>query len=409
MAKTKKNNEEERETPLFCAVLATIMECFSLRSVDLGKTVREISNNQAFSESTVRSWKSRNPPARRTDFTNLCKVIDHSIDNLVLSVYFGPYVEKMEQTLLRYVDRKTIEKPEYDFLNCDDLKGTLKRVLEFAFANRQALPKKTEIPVLDMEAGKEVVTSEKQPKRIVAFDLDGTLIKGIRHSWTILWKIIGRSADEAHHLKKDFETGKISYQEWTEDDCKHLREGGLTKAMVHKAVVESRCTLTKNLRKAVKKLQDNNCICAIISGGADCVLYDLMPDADELFGKENIFINQCKFDERGDGIIYEIVPTPYDWDEGCLGVEGKAAGLKLLCAKHGVRLEDSVFVGDDRNDFRAMEIAGMKIFYHSSDPKDHRRGTSKGPAKRPLPDMIIEEANDLMFVADIIINWDSGD
>lgn len=248
---------------------------------------------------------------------------------------------------------------------------------------------------------------KKAIKRAVAFDLDGTLIKGLRYSWTIVFKAVGVNEEEPAKLKKDFECGRISYPEWCEADCRLLRENKLTFQKLQKAVKESKVSLTKNLEPAILKLKDNGCKVAIISGGADSVLYALLPNADELF--DAIYINKLIYN-RETGILEDIIPTKYDWDESKKGLEGKQAGFKYFCVQNGVKPENSVFVGDDFNDLGAMGIAGMKIFYHSYSQRELDRGTLGRPDIKNLPfDVIYDSRNDLMGVANRIVNWDFTD
>lgn len=83
------------------------------------------------------------------------------------------------------------------------------------------------------------------------------------------------------------------------------------------------------------------------------------------------------------------------------GVQGKNEGLKVLCKKYGLSLDNVIFVGDDDNDFKAMRIAGTRILYHSCDPNDMTLGTGS----RNLPEGLkIVTQNDLMLVANIILN-----
>lgn len=247
-------------------------------------------------------------------------------------------------------------------------------------------------------------TTKRPPKqkitKLVAFDLDGTLIKGIKYSWTLLYQIVGISTEKCKEKKKEFENGLISYDEWVEYDCMELQSGGLTRQRAKQAT-EKNCSLTNNFRKAISKLKENGCAVAIISGGADVVLYSLIPDADTLFDN-NIFINRLIFDDQS-GALTGIHPTPYDWDDDgkVRGVKGKHEALKLLCEKYGLSLKDSVFVGDDDNDFKAMRNAGMKILYHSCDPKDVTLGT--GCREMPQGIKVVRQ-NDLMIVADMILN-----
>jgi phosphoserine phosphatase len=178
-----------------------------------------------------------------------------------------------------------------------------------------------------------------------------------------------------------------------------LKAGGLTENIALSAARKN-CTLTKNFCEALQKLKYDGCILAIISGGADVVLRSLIPNAKEFFG-DNVYINKLRFDTHS-GQLIDIEPTPYDWDDDgkVRGVQGKHAGLRKLCREHGISLENTVFVGDDDNDFKAMKIAGTKILYSSCDPDDSTVGTGS----RKLPEgIILVTQNDLMIVADIII------
>ena len=234
--------------------------------------------------------------------------------------------------------------------------------------------------------------------KTVFVDLDGTLIKGIKYSWTLLYQVANVSTEKCKIKKREFENGEISYLDWVAFDYQELKAGGLTKEIAQKATKKN-CSLTVNFRKAIEKLKNNGCAVGIISGGADVVLYSLIPDADELFDN-NIFINRLKFNENGD--LTDIEPTPYDWDDDgkVKGVQGKHEGLKRMCNKYGLTLKDAVFVGDDDNDFKAMRLAGTKILYHSCDPND----TTYGTGSRSIPDGVrFVMKNDLMLVADIIL------
>lgn len=248
---------------------------------------------------------------------------------------------------------------------------------------------------------KDLHKANRSFDKLVAFDLDGTLIKGIRYSWSLLWQAICMPKKYGTERKKKFENNEISYQEWCDADLKELKAGELTLDKVRAAVTRSGCTLTKNLHEAIKELKNNGCIVVIISGGVDCILNILLPDADKLF--DEIFINKLSF-SRKTGIIEKITPTKYDWDDKASGVCGKNICLNELRDKYDI--EKTVFVGDDRNDFKAMSEAKMSILYHSYDPNDTTRGTGS----RHMPDnIIIEQSNDLLKVSKRIIEWNFDD
>jgi len=89
-----------------------------------------------------------------------------------------------------------------------------------------------------------------------------------------------------------------------------------------------------------------------------------------------------------------ISATEYDWNDEHLGVVGKHRGLERICEKYHVSLQNSVFVGDDSNDLKAMNIAGKKIVYCNPE----MTGILK-----PKGDVIIISDDDLMKVADAIL------
>lgn len=234
--------------------------------------------------------------------------------------------------------------------------------------------------------------TQSEKKMLVAFDVDGTLIKGIRHSWTLLWNELGIDNSSQVKLKERFIKGSLSYLEWVKKDCKRLVENGFSRKHITKIVASGKCSLTKNLIPAVQKLKENGVIVVIISGGVDALLYELLPEAKELF--DEILINQFIFNK--DNKLEKISATEYDWDDRKKGVVGKNRGLERMCEKYSIPLENSVFVGDDLNDFKAMEVAGKKIYYCGEERKFINDQLPKG--------IHIIPGNDLMQVAKKILN-----
>lgn len=230
------------------------------------------------------------------------------------------------------------------------------------------------------------------PLRLVAFDLDGTLIKGIRHSWTLLWNHICPKETQQVERKEQFQKNQLSYAEWCRLDGDLLRLKGLTRQHFKEIIAKGGFSPTKNLVKAVQILRANGFKTAIISGGMDTLLYGLIPNADELF--DDVFINRLVFDEHG--VFQFISPTEYDWDDGKVGVVGKKRGLERLCEKYSIPMANAAFVGDDHNDLEAMEAAGTKIFYCND---------SRGKFEQGLPRGIVTiTENDLLRVAKQLIN-----
>jgi len=282
-----------------------------------------------------------------------------------------------------------LEKTNPDFANFDDesdLVVYIQKTLTFFY--HQAKDSKNRL----VPSNKKKAVPVKYTG-VVAFDLDGTLIRGIRHSWPYLWEIIGLDPvrDGLKH-KKPFVEKRIYYDTWLQHDLDDLQKGGITEQRIKDFFKNNAAiTVTKKLEEAIEYLKKCNYATAIISGGIDSVLYHFIPDADVLF--DRIYINRFIWAQNGQ--LQKIVPTKYDWDSGKKGVEGKAAGLKQLCEEFHVSLENSVFVGDDENDAEAMRVAGNRVFYCSTSPG------------RPVLDVnkmkIITDDN-LMLVANYIVH-----
>lgn len=221
---------------------------------------------------------------------------------------------------------------------------------------------------------KHEVEISNNKRFLVAFDLDGTLIKGIRYSWTLLWEKLNVGNSNQKQRKNDFKNGKLSYIEWTKLDCEDLIKHKLSQSIIADIAKSSNCQLTKNLVEAIEYLKKNDAVVVIISGGIDALLYELLPDANEIF--DEILINKFIFDENG--YLKSISPTEYDWDDSKKGVVGKNRGLEKLCEKYSIPIENSVFIGDDLNDIKAMEIAGKKIYYCTDKREFQQDGLPKG-------------------------------
>lgn len=366
---------------LFNEMFSLITEALDLEDSDI---VGE--SDSWISKDGVRSWRNRGVPAKK----NILLLSEHVAEAAeAKNSSFGSDYAGLNKKIKEICDKYGVSARELALVPTDTLEETVRRLI-----------------TVSVEKSKDMSESKQSVRRVVAFDLDGTLIKGIRHSWNVLWEAIGRDNELATEHKKEFEECRLSYKTWCKMDRDALRDGGLTMQKVAEAVAKNGCSLTKNLIEAVDLLHENNCKVVIISGGADCLLTTLLPNAAEIF--DDIYINRCIFGR--DGVLEDIIPTEYDWDDDCVGVKGKDAGFNFLCAKHGAELKDSVFVGDDRNDFRAMELAGMKIFYHSFSENDVSRGITRGAVVRDWPrDIILESRNDLMCVARRILDWHFGD
>lgn len=386
---------EEKEN-LFTEIFSAVLDFCKIKPRDIADCVPP---DVRCSEGTIRSWRTRKGPCGENFYVLLDALKEVIANRPQMVECFKSKHSVLKKSLMPIWNKYSA--PEVQWEESKGFYENIRKILSAAYERK----------ILNDNHKKycdSVNSSNTSVKRVVAFDLIGTLIKGFRYSWAILFKAIGNNGKEAVAFTNDFEFDRISYPEWCKLGCEILHKGGLTFDKVQKVLNISGASLTNGLREAIELLKKNECKVVIISGGADSILYSLIPDADELF--DEIFINKLIYNDET-GILDKIIPTLYDWDRFGIGVAGKQSGFLHLCDKYGVKPEDSVFVGDDFNDIEGMAIAGMKIFYYSYDPNDASRGgLGNRPDIRTIPsDVIYEPGNDLLRVANRIISWNFGD
>jgi phosphoserine phosphatase len=187
--------------------------------------------------------------------------------------------------------------------------------------------------------------------RVIAFDLDGTLLRGIDFSWTVVWKHLDIPEAVYKGAMRDYLKGKTTYQEWCELACEHFRAKGLRRCDF--AQIVSGITVTKNLEETLTTLRTSGFILALISGGIDTFIEEKIPNAVELF--DYICINRLRYDQAS-GLVTGVEATPFDF-------EGKTLALEAICARHGCSLKEAVFVGEGFNDGHVVNKAGLSIAY----------------------------------------------
>lgn len=228
--------------------------------------------------------------------------------------------------------------------------------------------------------GKAATTPKDWLKyKVVAFDLDGTLLKGYTFSWTLVWEYLKYPKKLQKTGMQRYRAGKTTYQQWCDWAVNLFMEKNLRREDF--AAITAPITLTNNFADTIKLLKQEGIILAIISGGIDTFLQEKIPEAEKLF--DYIFINKLQFDTEGR--LNGVTTTDYDF-------KGKATALELICQVNGIDISESVFIGEGFNDEDIASTAGLCIAYPPSTAQSVSQVADEG----------IEE-DDLSKIIDFII------
>jgi phosphoserine phosphatase len=190
--------------------------------------------------------------------------------------------------------------------------------------------------------------------KLVAFDVDGTLIDEIVSVWRMVHEefgIDGKKLDEATSL---FFSGKLTFSEWAQHDIDLWKEAGVTRKDIESVI--SKFRLMDGATETLMELKKRGYKLAIISGGLHMLVSHFIPNADEVF--DYIVINRLEFDSAGKIVRCR---TPQEFDDG----EHKAKVLRILAEREGISIDECVFVGDAYNDVDVIKAAGLGIAFNA--------------------------------------------
>lgn len=190
--------------------------------------------------------------------------------------------------------------------------------------------------------------------RLIAFDVDGTLVEATIHIWQNLHQYFGSDQKRREAAKQAHFAGELSYQAWFEHDIILLQEAGADQTGILHCLEQLQPVI--GAQETLRELAHRGYKLAVISGSLDMVLQRFFPN----LPFAHVLINHFDFDANGK--LIGGVHTPFD-------IEGKAAGLRELARREALQLAQCAFVGDDLNDLQALELAGFSVAVQAKNNK----------------------------------------
>lgn len=200
--------------------------------------------------------------------------------------------------------------------------------------------------------GRKKVQNTSGRYKLIAFDMDGTLLRGLDFSWSVLWEYCGDSNGTLwrRHLRL-YRDRKISYSEWCSIATAYFKKARLTKSLIVD-IAKEKTRLTANFERGMSRIRALGLKTVIVSGGIDIFLRAVIPNYEKLF--DFVFINKLHFD--ADDVVSGVEPTAHDF-------EGKLTAIQEICETHDYDITETIFVGDRFNDDFALSGCGHSIVY----------------------------------------------
>lgn len=190
-----------------------------------------------------------------------------------------------------------------------------------------------------------------RPYDLVAFDVDGTLVRGPsdRTVWEVLNERFTGRADHNREREALYHEGKLSYAEWVALDIGGWQAAGARRADLLAGFAP--LGLVAGTHEALAALRQAGCRLLVVSGTLDLLLSSFFPE----LPFDEVYTNHIGFDEEGR--IAHWQATPFD-------MAGKAKLLRAVALREGIPLERCAFVGDSANDVWIAREAGFTLAFN---------------------------------------------
>ena len=325
--KSKIKNEE---LIFFCKIFSFITEHFGITAKQLCD-----STNVAFSEASVSSWRTRNPPGSDEIFNELLKAIRKCLEDKNACDYYDKYdyIENIIREITHYC-----KTPEFLFNNQEySLLDVVLKTLEFAYAHKSLEPNTSIQEEIAVSNG--VVRSKARTEAVV-FDFDGTLTttNKVKTTWESIWTLLGYDVQECRNLHMKFSHNEITHKEWCSLTEEKFKAKKLHRNQLLPLIQETQ--LIAGIEEVFQKLDQRDIKIYIVSGSIKHLILKCLGGLNQYISG-GINANIFDFDENG--YLFKIIGTEYDF-------EGKANRIIQIAKELSIDVNQILFVGNSFND-----------------------------------------------------------
>lgn len=188
--------------------------------------------------------------------------------------------------------------------------------------------------------------------KLVAFDLDGTLIAG--NTWDLCHQAIGIDLRQNQQWYEDYRNGVINYQTWLDRIAEEYKKKNVTYNILCEIVSEFH--LVEGVSDILSYLSRKDYAVAIVSGNMNVRVSTIAKHLAITHWRANVTV---EFDHTGR--LTRLVSF------GSNGV-GKAHLFSELCKSMALSPKEAIYVGDDENDVEIFNLTGRGILFQGVDP-----------------------------------------